>query len=121
MTCIRSSSTSNGSRVSAEGRASPRSLDNGCKAVLLEFTENLLKQCFLVEQAKILPDVGQIYRVSVSADQGSDVHEVLPAARIVNPALQLQCDQPFGAHNVQCPEKRLQLGSRLQQLTGDGS
>src|SRR5690348_9374572 len=83
ITCIRSSSASNGSRMSDGGELMPPSPDNGCRPPSLELTENLLEQRLTAEELEILPNLSHIQRVPVCTDQGSDVFDVLCAPGVV--------------------------------------
>jgi hypothetical protein len=70
----------------------------------------------LVEQSEVLSELIHVKSAPVRANQSPDILKVLPAARVVDPALKLQCDQSLGAHNAQSTEGCYQWASRLQKL-----
>ena len=80
-----------------------------------------MDKVFGIRTLEDLGEASQLTKIEVPSDKMPHLKAILPAARIVDPALQLECDQPLGAHDMQSPEGCLQLGSCLQQLTGDGS
>src|SRR5581483_1484487 len=115
-TCIRSSSASNGSRGCAGSELTPPVLVRGCKATSFELIQDLLKQRLAIEQGEVPSYLVHAQSAAVSSKQCSDVFEILRSARIIDPPLKLECDEAFGANNMQSAEWGIQLRGSLQDL-----